>query len=1241
MFRKYPYPGWLIACFVLWCACAGRYYYKTERLQPAKMAALLNRDVNKRLNALDAFIGDTQLVNAFFKGTITDRQQQAAIGYPFYMYGYENGKLKFWNNNSVIASKYDSLRGATILRYVSKGVFIRKSVVLSSGPNDRVILALIPLFIKYPIENHYLQSRFVASADIPASAKILPNTNQGFYEYPVNLKNGSTICYVEFDPREDRKWTPDKWFVINFIVACFASLAWMQLMIRFRFRGKRTHNAGYAIIACALAIRLGTYAFGLPFHLGHLPFFRPALYASSKYLTSLGDLFIYITLFIWVIAFYVRHTGQKRSSSITLPAYIRYPAALVILFSFIGFLFFIANLIKGLILDSSISFDVNHFYTINLYTFYGLLAVIAMVCISAVLCHLFNQRLTALTGNKKIKYTLLLTSLAVYIIVCCLKNPLLGCSVGGILLLFIVLLDIPFLSLTTRVNQPQMMVWGLVVCLLCTFIINYYNEEKEKITRRAFVEQRLAPQRDNLIEFTFDQRAKKIELDKLVKEYFYVPSPQNRKVLDQHFENQYFNGYLNRYTVGLYFYGPNQRPLYNKDTISYVNFQNIRSESSITNSAYLFYKESVLDRHFYMSIIPIYSDTINSIIGYVALALNLKKNVTETVYPELLQPQEHQSQKGELEYAYAVYSNNKLTTQTTDYPFPVNLTNDTLQPQEYVYSRAMGMPTLYYKIAEKRVAVVVHRHSEVLEAVTLFSYLFGLEIIMAIAVLLYRLYLSYMTAGSSGWRQYRLTLKRRVHLSMLVVVLVSFAIIGYVTIAYFTNEYRVTNNNKLQAAMFSAKQSVQNYLSIENAFAGEATFDTIARSQSFKTFLNGLSNSQKTDINIYNDEGDLLATSQDEIFDKGLISRKIKPTAYYQLSIAGKSIVIQGEKAGSLSYTSAYLPLRDEKGTTLGYINVPFFTSEKDLDFQISNIVVTLLNLYAFIFLVSSFITVLMTRWMTRTFDIIIRQFDKLNLENNERIEWPYDDEIGKLVVEYNKMAQKVEQNAAKLARSERESAWREMARQVAHEIKNPLTPMKLNIQYLQQAARNNHPNLEGLTERVSVSIIEQIDNLSYIASGFSSFAKLPEAKPETIAISELVLKAAELYTKSPDIELNITGLDTQLTVVTDRSQLLRVLTNLLENARQAIPDTRTGNIHIGITTNGHHVRIAIADNGTGIDEETAQRIFQPYFTTKSSGTGLGLAMTKKIIEFWKGEIGFETVVGEGSTFFITLPLHG
>src|SRR5690606_32874874 len=183
------------------------------------------------------------------------------------------------------------------------------------------------------------------------------------------------------------------------------------------------------------------------------------------------------------------------------------------------------------------------------------------------------------------------------------------------------------------------------------------------------------------------------------------------------------------------------------------------------------------------------------------------------------------------------------------------------------------------------------------------------------------------------------------------------------------------------------------------------------------------------------------------------------------------SILIQDEVIGRLSYLSGYVPIRNERGTTLGYINIPFFSSEKELNYQISNILVVLINIYAFIFLVSSVFTIFITRWLTRMLGVIIIQFERLNLKQNERLEWPYDDEIGMLVSEYNKMIKKVEENAALLAQSERESAWREMARQVAHEITNPLTPMKLNIQYLQQAIRAKKDNITDLAARVSESL--------------------------------------------------------------------------------------------------------------------------------------------------------------------------
>lgn len=274
-----------------------------------------------------------------------------------------------------------------------------------------------------------------------------------------------------------------------------------------------------------------------------------------------------------------------------------------------------------------------------------------------------------------------------------------------------------------------------------------------------------------------------------------------------------------------------------------------------------------------------------------------------------------------------------------------------------------------------------------------------------------------------------------------------------------------------------------------------------------------------------------------------------------------------------------------------------------------------------------------------KSFNVVIERFEKLNLSKNELIDWPYDDEIGVLVDEYNKMVKKVEENAMLMAQTERETAWREMAQQVAHEIKNPLTPMKLNIQYLQQALKNKQENITELTGKVSESLIEQIDNLSYIASEFSNFAKMPEARPEHIDVNHLITAASELFLNDNTVKVTIEKFEHPVIVLADKSQMQRVFTNLLQNGVQSIPEGRQGKITLSVKKDRGHALISFADNGTGINNEVIEKIFQPYFTTKTSGTGLGLAMTKRIIEFWAGEIWFETKEGIGTTFYIKLPL--
>jgi two-component system, NtrC family, nitrogen regulation sensor histidine kinase NtrY len=469
--------------------------------------------------------------------------------------------------------------------------------------------------------------------------------------------------------------------------------------------------------------------------------------------------------------------------------------------------------------------------------------------------------------------------------------------------------------------------------------------------------------------------------------------------------------------------------------------------------------------------------------------------------------------------------------------------------------------------------------------------------------------------------------------------LVSFLIIGMVTIVYFTIQYEQNTRKKLLVVMQVAERSVMQYLNRQNAFSTPIAFNKATNTADFKYYITNLANAQKIDINVFNASGILNVTSQDNIYDRALLARIMRQDAYYELSVKNTSLLMQEETIGRLSYLSCYIPIRDEAGNALGYINVPYFSSQKELSYQISNILVALINLYAFIFLLSGLITVLITRWITRSFNVVIERFEKLSLTSNEPIEWPYDDEIGLLVQEYNKMVKKVEENAIMLAQSEREGAWREMAKQVAHEIKNPLTPMKLNIQYLQQALKNNYPNLRELTIKVSDSLIEQIDNLSYIASEFSNFAKMPEARPENIDVNELVAAATELYLNDENVKVEVSKYAEPMVINADRNQLLRVYTNLLQNAVQAIPEGVAGHITVSITKEHKSVIVAFADNGSGIDADVIDKIFQPYFTTKTSGTGLGLAMTKKIIEFWKGQIWFETMKGKGTTFFIKMPL--
>jgi nitrogen fixation/metabolism regulation signal transduction histidine kinase len=259
--------------------------------------------------------------------------------------------------------------------------------------------------------------------------------------------------------------------------------------------------------------------------------------------------------------------------------------------------------------------------------------------------------------------------------------------------------------------------------------------------------------------------------------------------------------------------------------------------------------------------------------------------------------------------------------------------------------------------------------------------------------------------------------------------------------------------------------------------------------------------------------------------------------------------------------------------------------------------------------------------------------------KTNEEIIWSRNDEIGELIKEYNRMVKQLEGSAEALAKTEREGAWREMARQVAHEIKNPLTPMKLSIQYLQKAIKNNNTNVKELTTNVANTLVEQIDHLSKIAADFSRFANIGNRNIEVFDLHAVLENLKDLYSANPKIELIWNRVNGKVMMRSDKTHMNRLFTNLITNAIDACDDNQKCRIEISETLQEDSILVEVKDNGHGIPVEMQEKIFTPNFTTKSSGTGLGLAMCKTIVEQAEGSIWFKTELETGTTFFVQLPV--
>jgi nitrogen fixation/metabolism regulation signal transduction histidine kinase len=394
-----------------------------------------------------------------------------------------------------------------------------------------------------------------------------------------------------------------------------------------------------------------------------------------------------------------------------------------------------------------------------------------------------------------------------------------------------------------------------------------------------------------------------------------------------------------------------------------------------------------------------------------------------------------------------------------------------------------------------------------------------------------------------------------------------------------------------------------------------------------------------TDINLYDKKGQLIACSRPKVFNMGLISEQMNPTAFYTMKIENKSEFIHQENIGDLDYSSAYLPSYNSEGELLGYMNLQHFGQQKEFENQIQNFLVAIINVFMLLLAVSIILAIFISNWVTAPLRLLQQSFAGVKFgKHNQQINYTKDDEIGALVKDYNQKLDELEFAAQQLAQNERESAWREMAKQVAHEIKNPLTPMKLSIQQLQRVYDPSNPDSGAKLTKVANSLVEQIDALTKIANEFSNFAKMPKPNEEQMDLLPLIERVIEVSHSELECEITLVSRLKNVEILADKDQILRVFNNLIKNAQQAIPNEIPGKISIDVCEKENSFVIQIMDNGVGIPVDQQSKIFVPYFTTKSTGTGLGLAMVRQIIENHNGTIDFSTSEDKGTTFTITLP---
>lgn len=615
----------------------------------------------------------------------------------------------------------------------------------------------------------------------------------------------------------------------------------------------------------------------------------------------------------------------------------------------------------------------------------------------------------------------------------------------------------------------------------------------------------------------------------------------------------------------------------------------------------------------------------DSIRGTLFCTLKSKKIPEEIGFPRLLISSDANVLEPLEAYSIAKYHDGHLVTRygSFNYPSSRNVFKPSLvQGKGFFEYRDYN----HYLLGgtEEDTIVLSIKNVGLVDLITSFSYLFSF-----FGLLLMPLLFQVNSRENAGKG---MSLSMKIQIGLISLVFLSLLTFGWGSGLFVSTQYNQFTDDMIREKLSSVEAEVV------SKFGRFEVLKIDENGNYMQSILQKFARVFFTDINLYDRHGYLLASSRPKVFNVGLLSEQMNPEAYKYMEMYKQSEYVHQEAIGKLMYASAYKPFYNADGAQLGYINLQHFGQQREFENQIQRFLVAIINVFILLLAISVILAIFISNWLTAPLRILQENFARVKFGKfNAHIEYDREDEIGSLVKDYNQKLDELEFAAQQLARNEREMAWREMAKQVAHEIKNPLTPMKLSVQQLLRVYDPNDPKSVEKLQAVSKSIIEQIDALTRIANEFSTFGKMPNPSQERIELIALVKGVIEVFLGQAQLELQ-TNLE-NIMIVADKDQFVRIFNNLIKNAIQATPREREPKITIRLEVKEEKVRIELEDNGSGIQESEQSKIFVPYFTTKGTGTGLGLAMVKQIVENHRGTIDFESVPDQGTTFIIELPI--